>query len=143
MGSASGGGVGKEADEGSPPQQTALEQATPATNVLTPVATATAPQTRTKKIKKSLAQYAHHDNKGAVGWVAPPSTNQPYPHRQHAQGQRVLAQYAHHDNKGAVRWVAPPSVNQPYPYREYVQGQRVLAQYGHHDNKWAVKHPVY
>jgi hypothetical protein len=113
----------------------------PATRVAT-LEPPTRPQTKTEKI---LAQYGHHDNKGAVGWTPPePSVDRPYPVREYVGGKKVLAQYAHHDNKGAVGWTAPaPSADRPYPIRQTVGGKKVLAQYGHHDNKWAVKHPVY
>ncbi|KAI4141159.1 MAG: hypothetical protein LQ341_003586 [Variospora aurantia] len=52
----------------------------------------------------SLAQYPHHDNKGAVGWVPPkPSPDSPYPRNTYVNGQRVLAQYGHPDDKWGVK----------------------------------------
>ena len=57
-----------------------------------------------KEQKKSLAQYGHHDNKGAVGRVAPTQTPyRDYPQRQVVGEHKVLAQYGHHDDKWAVK----------------------------------------
>ena len=81
------------------------EVSTPQTsNAVTKTQTATEPHSRKEKTQKTLAQYGHHDNKGAVGWVAPVSSAyRPYPRQQYVNGQRVLAQYGHHDNKWAVK----------------------------------------
>ena len=90
-----------------PPESSPLRPApmqVTTTNVVTQTEMAVEPHTRKEKIEKILAQYGHHDNKGAVGWVAlTPSADRTYPHRQYVQGQRVLAQYGHHDNKWAVK----------------------------------------
>ena len=91
----------KEADV-SPPQTVPIQLTT--SNAVTKTQMATEPHSRKEKSEKILAQYGHHDNKGAVGWVAPTSSaDRPYPRRQYVNGQRVLAQYGHHDNKWAVK----------------------------------------
>lgn len=56
-----------------------------------------------KKASKILAQYAHHNGKGAVGWTPPTPTYEPYPYNKYVGGKRVLAQYSHHDDKWAVK----------------------------------------
>jgi hypothetical protein len=72
------------------------------TTTTVPVADRT--QTNTSKPEKILAQYAHQDNKGAVGTARVlPSPDRPYPYREYVNGKRVLAQYGHHDNKWAVK----------------------------------------
>ena len=93
-----------------PIQQTSplqVQQATPAPATAPAFqARATVPaQTRTATAPaKSLAQYGHHDNKGAVGWVVPtPSPHRSYPQRQYVTGQKVLAQYGHNTDKWAVK----------------------------------------
>ena len=91
----------KEA-EVSTPQTVPIQLTT--SNAVTKTQTATEPHSRKEKTEKTLAQYGHHDNKGAVGWVAPVSSaDRPYPRQQYVNGQRVLAQYGHHDNKWAVK----------------------------------------
>ena len=86
----------------SPPQTVPIQLTTK--NDVTKTQTATVPHSRKEKTEKILAQYGHHDNKGAVGWVAPTSSaDRPYPRREYVNGQRVLAQYGHHDNKWAVK----------------------------------------
>ena len=52
---------------------------------------------------KSLAQYAHHDEKGAVRGTPPAPTYTPYPYNERVGQGRVLAQYPHHDDKWAVK----------------------------------------
>ena len=57
-----------------------------------------------KQRVKSLAQYPHHDNKGAVDWKQPArSPDRPYPYRQYVGGKRVLAVYSHNQEKWAVK----------------------------------------
>ncbi len=86
----------------SPPQTVPIQLTT--NNAVTKTQTATEPHSRKEKTEKILAQYGHHDNKGAVGWVAPTSSaDRSYPRREYVNGQRVLAQYGHHDNKWAVK----------------------------------------
>lgn len=102
-----------------PPSSTSPTQITPPFQQTTPPPApalapqpraATAPQTRTttapepRTATKSLAQYGIHDNKGAVGWVAPtPSPYRLYPIRQHVNGHHVVAQYGHNTDKWAVK----------------------------------------
>jgi hypothetical protein len=70
----------------------------------TSVRTRTGLQDQHQVPQKALAQYALHDNKGAVGWSPPtPSVDRPYPNREYVNGQRVLAQYGHHTDKWAVK----------------------------------------
>ena len=76
---------------------------TPTTQVITQ--TKTEEPEKSKQKQKSLAQYAHHDGKGAVGWVAPAPTTayREYPLQERVGGQRVLAQYGHNNDKWAVK----------------------------------------
>ena len=88
--------------EVSPPQTAPIQL--PTSKAVTTTQTATEPHSQKGKTEKILAQYGHHDNKGAVGWVAPTSSaDRPYPRREYVNGQRILAQYGHHDNKWAVK----------------------------------------
>ena len=55
------------------------------------------------KNSKSLAQYGHHDGKGAVGWKSPArSPDMPYPKNTWVDGKRVVAQHGHVDDRWAV-----------------------------------------
>lgn len=88
--------------EVSPPQTAPIQLTT--SKAVTTTQTVTEPHSRKGKTEKILAQYGHHDNEGAVGWVAPTSSaDRPYPRREYVNGQRVLAQHGHHDNKWAVK----------------------------------------
>ncbi len=91
-----------EEAEVSPPQTVPIQLTM--NNAVTKTQMATEPHSRKEKTEKTLAQYGHHEGKGAAGWVALiSSADRPYPRRQYVNGQRVLAQYGHHDNKWAVK----------------------------------------
>ena len=57
-----------------------------------------------RREKKNLAQYAYHDEKGAVGRALPRATHRSYPKNEYVGKDRVLAQYPHHDDKWAVKY---------------------------------------